>query len=88
MVWCGRWDSNPRTPTGQAPQACASTTLDRKGLFDLAWQLPHTKSLPVLQLRRWKALIGFPRCIQNPVWIDSTGKTFNSAATGPTEHSD
>src|SRR6267143_4654662 len=26
-VWCGRWDLNPRTPTGQAPQACASKTL-------------------------------------------------------------
>src|SRR5438034_5896922 len=24
--WCGRWDLNPRTPTGQAPQACASKT--------------------------------------------------------------
>src|SRR5712691_8612535 len=27
IVWCGRWDLNPRTPTGQAPQACASKTL-------------------------------------------------------------
>jgi len=25
-IWCGRWDLNPRTPTGQAPQACASKT--------------------------------------------------------------
>src|SRR2546425_9639803 len=30
-VWCGRWDLNPRTPTGQAPQACASKTLS---IFD------------------------------------------------------
>src|SRR6266699_4671342 len=37
-VWCGRWDLNPRTPTGQAPQACASKTLRSTGLFDLAWQ--------------------------------------------------
>jgi len=30
---------NPRTPTGQAPQACASKTLPfSTGLFDLAWQ--------------------------------------------------
>jgi hypothetical protein len=32
LSWCGRWDSNPRTPTGQEPQSCA---------FDLAWQLPR-----------------------------------------------
>jgi hypothetical protein len=32
-LWCGEWDSNPRTPTGQPPQGCA---------FDLAWQPPHT----------------------------------------------
>ena len=31
--WCGEWDSNPRTPTGQAPEACA---------FDLAWLSPHS----------------------------------------------
>ena len=30
-VWCGRWDLNPRTPTGQAPQACASKTLHVDG---------------------------------------------------------
>src|SRR5947199_10405178 len=41
LVWCGRWDSNPRTPTGHAPQACATTTLESKGPFDLAWQLPQ-----------------------------------------------
>jgi large subunit ribosomal protein L15 len=37
---------NPRTPTGQAPQACASKTLHSTGLFDLAWQHepPHTKA--------------------------------------------
>ena len=29
---------NPRTPTGQAPQACASKTRTNPGLFDLAWQ--------------------------------------------------
>jgi len=23
IKWCGEWDSNPRTPTGQAPEACA-----------------------------------------------------------------
>src|SRR5437867_2875850 len=31
IVWCGGWDSNPRTPTGQGPEPCA---------FDLAWQPP------------------------------------------------
>src|SRR5213593_2327389 len=29
LIWCGGWDSNPRTPTGQGPEPCA---------FDLAWQ--------------------------------------------------
>src|SRR2546430_13003954 len=29
--WCGGWDLNPRTPTGQGPEPCA---------FDLAWQPP------------------------------------------------
>ena len=33
--WCGRWDLNPRTPTGQAPQACASKTLSDK--VSLTW---------------------------------------------------
>ncbi len=37
FLWCGRWDLNPRTPAGQAPQACASKT-PIQGLFDLAWQ--------------------------------------------------
>ena len=32
VEWCGEWDSNPRTPTGQAPEACA---------FDLARRPPH-----------------------------------------------
>src|SRR5437867_2746857 len=31
IVWCGGWDLNPRTPTGQGPEPCA---------FDLAWQPP------------------------------------------------
>src|SRR5712692_9617404 len=44
--WCGRWDLNTRTPTGQAPQACASKTL-REDLFDLAWQHGrHTSPTP------------------------------------------
>ena len=59
-----------------------------EGLFDLAWQLPHSKSIPVLEPRRCKALIGFPRALANHVHVESTGKTFNSAATGPTEYSD
>src|SRR5436189_6283283 len=29
--WCGGWDLNPRTPTGQGPEPCA---------FDLTWQPP------------------------------------------------
>ncbi len=29
--WCGGWDLNPRTPTGQEPQSCA---------FDQAWLPP------------------------------------------------
>ena len=31
VKWCGGWDLNPRTPTGQGPEPCA---------FDLAWQPP------------------------------------------------
>ena len=31
LDWCGGWDLNPRTPTGQGPEPCA---------FDLAWQPP------------------------------------------------
>ena len=30
--WCGGWDLNPRTPTGQGPEPCA---------FDLSWQPPR-----------------------------------------------
>ena len=30
-AWCGGWDLNPRTPTGQPPQGCA---------VGLAWRPP------------------------------------------------
>src|SRR2546427_6026872 len=32
LGWCGGWDLNPRTPTGQGPEPCA---------FDLSWQPPR-----------------------------------------------
>src|SRR5260370_596143 len=32
-----------------------------EGLFDLAWQLPHTKSMPGLEPRRCTHLVGVPR---------------------------
>ena len=32
MKWCGRWDSNPRTPERQGPKPCA---------FDQAGRLPQ-----------------------------------------------
>ncbi len=32
--WCGGWDLNPRTPTGQGPEPCA---------FDLSWQPPRER---------------------------------------------
>src|SRR5437879_613208 len=34
LVWCGGWDLNPRTPTGQGPEPCA---------FDLSWQPPRER---------------------------------------------
>ena len=73
-VWCGRWDLNPRTPTGQAPQACASKTLPfSTGLFDLAWQHEppiigrtpaNTRPAPARTPVKDKALIGFRHPIQ------------------------
>ena len=34
VKWCGGWDLNPRTPTGQGPEPCA---------FDLSWQPPRER---------------------------------------------
>src|SRR5438093_9506903 len=34
VQWCGGWDLNPRTPTGQGPEPCA---------FDLSWQPPRER---------------------------------------------
>src|SRR2546428_1493981 len=34
LMWCGGWDLNPRTPTGQGPEPCA---------FDLSWQPPRER---------------------------------------------
>src|SRR5256712_6186049 len=34
LGWCGGWDLNPRTPTGQGPEPCA---------FDLSWQPPRER---------------------------------------------
>src|SRR5438132_12007950 len=68
-VWCGRWDLNPRTPTGQAPQACASKTLTVDGV-SLPWLGNTSRPLAKADSRKHqarsrknsvqdKALIGF-----------------------------
>src|SRR5213593_4181793 len=48
IVWCGGWDSNPRTPTGQGPEPCA---------FDLAWQHGrHHNNMMPSPARHWTRL--------------------------------
>ena len=49
---------NPRTPTGQAPQACASKTLTER--VSLTWLGNSREQSPVANPGRYKALIGFP----------------------------
>ena len=41
LWWCGGWDLNPRTPTGQGPKPCA---------FDQAWLPPLSGLSPVLAI--------------------------------------
>ena|SRR2546425_2770464 len=39
LGWCGGWDLNPRTPTGQGPEPCA---------FDLSWQPPRVSEREII----------------------------------------
>ncbi len=77
---------NPRTPAGQAPQACAFKA-QPWGLFDLAWQLgpAHGRAPALFQVSSRtsaspgnKGLKGFPTQPPRPTTTDC-GKTFNSA---------